>query len=87
MELVIKKIMNIMGDKDGAALTINFFRDGEIVFNIYDSEMPIVINKSTREVYLNCEFVDNQIKADVLNELYQIMKLLEDNIDTILECL
>jgi hypothetical protein len=87
MEKIIKEIMNIMGDIDGSQLSIDFYTDESIVFNIYEVEIPLIVDKKKKTVYMDCECYTGEITVDMLDELHQIAKLLEENIDLILSCL
>lgn len=87
MEKVIKKINETMGDFEGSMLTIRFFRDKVIVFEIYEQEIPIVVDRTKKEVYLDCETTSSHLTKDMLEELTQITKIIEENLDTVLACL
>lgn len=87
MENVIKQINEIMGpDNLGSQLTVSFFGDGGIVFGIYEQEIPIVVDKESMQVYLDCETTSSSLTYDMLNELTQITKLIEDNLEIIVKC-
>lgn len=79
MESIINKIRQILGNHESSQLSIQFFNDGEIVFNIYESEIPIVFNG--KYIALDCETTRINLTTDMLNELYQISKLLDQNKD------
>lgn len=88
MQNLIKEINQIMGKEFiGSQLTIKFLNDGGIVFGIYEQEIPIIVNSKTNEVYLDCELTSDALTADMLDELAQIVKLIEQNIDIVLECI
>lgn len=87
MEKVISKINEIMGmDLIGSQLTIRFFSDGGIVFGIYEQEIPIVVDKKNKLVYLDCETSNDHLTYDMLNELTQITQVIKDNLDIIIQC-
>ena len=87
MEKLIKQINKIMNpDNIGTQLTIRFYNDGGIVFGIYEQEISIVVDREKEKVYLDCETTSSHLTYDMLNELAQITKLIEENLDVILEC-
>lgn len=87
MEKLINKINEVMGKENlGSQLAINFYNDGGIVFGIYEHEIPIVVDKKNMRVYLDCELTYTKLTYDMLNELTQITKLIEENIETIVKC-
>lgn len=87
MEILIKQINEIMGpDNLGAELTIKFYKN-KIVFGVYEQEIPIVVDKKSMQVYLDCETTSSHLTYDMLNELTQITKLIENNIDIIIKCI
>ena len=79
MLTIIKQTLEIIGEHESSRLGIVFY-GSEIVFNIYESEVPIMYRNG--EVYLDCELCDNnQLTPDMLQELTDISKLLRDNTD------
>lgn len=85
MNNVIKQIRKIMGDRDSSVLKIEIWTDKEIVFNIYESEIPIMVDGKKKEVYIECEWLLTQkLCGDMLIELGEISKILEENIEVIL---
>ncbi|HHT98246.1 MAG TPA: hypothetical protein GXZ90_10190 [Clostridiales bacterium] len=88
MDNVIRQINKIMGVENmGSQLSISFYNDGGIVFGIYEHEIPIVVDKDNKQVHLDCETVNVKLTYDMLSELTQITKLIQDNIDTVLKCI
>lgn len=85
MTNIIKKIKEIMGNHWSSDLKVSFFNDGGIVFEIYESEIPIAIDIKKSEVYLDCELYDGHLTVDMLQELHDVVKLLEDNIEVLRE--
>lgn len=87
LEKVIKEINEIMGkDNIGSQLTIKFFTDDIITFGIYEQEIPIIVDKKAESTYLNCELCNSHLTYDMLNELTQITKVIQDNIKIIIAC-
>lgn len=87
MEKLIKQINKIVNpDNIGTQLTIRFYNDGGIVFGIYEQEISIVVDREKEKVYLDCETTSSHLTYDMLNELAKITKLIEENLDIILEC-
>ena len=88
MDNVIKQIMKIINPKeDSSTLKIIIYGDREICFEIYENEIGITIDKKTKQVYVDTEINSHRLCADMLLELASICKLLENNIETIVECL
>jgi hypothetical protein len=83
MTEIIKKIQEILGDFEGSMLKINI-TPHEIWLDIYETEVPLTIDKKDKHVYVDCEFYNHQLTADMLDELSQICKVLEENIDVVL---
>ena len=79
MDNLIDKILKIIGNNK---LSINLW-DNEVWFSIYETEVPIVINFKEKYSYLDCETSDHHLTADMLDELYQIVSLIDDNIKII----
>ena len=77
MDNLIDKILKIIGNNK---LSINFWGN-EVWLSIYETEIPIVINFKEKYSYLDCETSDHHLTADMLDELYQITKLINENID------
>lgn len=77
---VIKQIRNIIGNHWSSQIHIHIFKD-EIYFGIYESEIPVIIDLKKKEVYIECEAIKNYLTSDMLIELGQICKLLQDNLD------
>jgi len=85
MDEIIKQIRNIIGDNDFNYIIIHICYD-EIWLEIYETEVPIVIDLKKKEVYMECES-GHHLTGDMLDELSRIVKLLEDNLDRIEELL
>lgn len=86
MTQIIKEIRKILGKNHSNLFNINICSDG-IWFEIYENEISLIIDVKTKYVYLDCEASCHHLTIDMLNELYQIARLLQDNIDKILELL
>lgn len=81
----INKIMDL--DRDGSRLSITFYSDRSIVFGIYEQDVQIYVDKEDRVVYLETEGLSSELTADMLDELAQITRLIQNNIDVVLKCL
>lgn len=86
MDEIIKQIRNIIGDNDFNYIIIHICYD-EIWLEIYETEVPIVIDLKKKEVYVDCEILKHHLCADMLDELSKICRLLKDNLDRIEELL
>lgn len=88
MEDLIKEINNIMDlERDGSRLSITFYSDKTVVFGIYEQEVPIYVIKDSKEVYLEVEACSSKLTADMLDELAEITRLIQKNIDVVIKCL
>ena len=87
IDKVIKQILSIIGkDELGSMLKIVFYGN-EVWFEIYENSIPVIIDMKTKEVYLDTEASSHHLTGDMLSELSQIVKTIENNIETIVECL
>ena len=84
---IIKQMLNVIGDYEGSKLTINIWPPNEMCIYIYDSEIPIVINVKNKYIYIDTDTMDHHLTASMLDELCQIVKIIDNNIDVILGCL
>lgn len=85
MSEIIKEIRKIIGTKYYTDLNIAFYGD-EIVFYIYETEIPIVFNKK-ESIYINSEINKVNLDTECIEKLAQIMRFLEDNKETLKEYL
>jgi len=86
LQNVIKQILNIIGDEEGSKLTLNIYPPNEIFFHIYDVEIAVGINTEEKYAYVDTECINNHLTSSMLSELGEIVKIIEENIDVILEC-
>ena len=86
MQNVIKQILNIIGDNENSKFTIDFYPPDEIFFHIYDVEIAVGINKKEKYAYVDTEYINNHLTSNMLSELGEITKVIEENIDIVLEC-
>jgi len=84
---IIKQMLNVIGDYEGSKLTINIWPPNEMCIYIYDSEIPIVINVKNKYIYIDTDTMDHHLTASMLDELCQIVKIIDNNIDVFLGCL
>lgn len=82
---IIKQIKKIMGDHWSSEVNIKLYNNGIIIFYIYESEIPIVVNANKDEVYLDCECHNGRLTVDMLQELHDIARVLKDNIEVLRE--
>lgn len=78
---IIKKIREIIGDHWSSELNIRIYPDKSIMFEIYESEVPILVNLEDGTAELYCEVCKSKLTADMLKELGEICKAIENNID------
>lgn len=82
MTNIIKEIRKILNNHWSSQIHIHI-TDNEIWIDIYESEIPLVIDLKKREAYIDCETISHHLNADMLDELNKICRLLEDNMDVI----
>ena len=85
MSEIIKEIRKIIGTDYCADLKVSFYGD-EIVFCIYETEIPIVFNKK-ESIYIDSEINKVNLDTECIEKLAQIMRFLEDNKETLKEYL
>ena len=83
MEKLIKEIRKIINYKENSSGDVKFqlFTDNSMCFLIYEVEVPIIIDIKNQLVSLDCETFDNILTSDMLKEIYQIVFLLEKNMN------
>ena len=80
-------MLNVIGNYEGSKLTINIWPFDNISIYVYDSDIPIVIDIKNKYSYIDTNMMDNHLTGSMLNELNQIVKIIDNNIDVILDCL
>ena len=78
---IIKKIRSYIGKDDWADIKVTIYSNGEIAFEIYETEVPIIVDLKRGLCYVDTECMDNQLTAEMLDELAFIVKLLEGEIE------
>ena len=86
LQSIIKQILNIIGDYEGSKLSLHIWPFSEICVYIYETEISIVINVKEKYAYIDTDTMDNHLTASMLDELCQIVKIIDDNIDVFMEC-
>jgi len=84
---IIKQILNVIGNYEGSKLTINIWPFDNISIYVYDNEIPIVIDIKEKYAYIDTNMIDAHLTSSMLDELSQIVKIIDDNIDVFMECL
>jgi len=87
LQNIIKQILNVIGDNEGSKLSLNIWPPNEMCIYVYDSEIPIVINVKNKYVYIDTDTMDHHLTFSMLDELCQIIKIIDDNIEVFMECL
>ena len=87
LQNIIKQMLNVIGDYEGNKISLNIWTPNEMCIYVYDSEIPVVINVKNKYVYIDTDTMDHHLTYNMLDELCQIVKIIDDNIDVILECL
>ena len=87
LQNIIKQMLNVIGIHEGSKLSLNIWPPNEICIYVYDSEIPIVINIKEKYAYVDTDIMEHHLTSSMLNELCQIVKIIDDNIDMFMECL
>ena len=83
---IIKQMLNVIGDYEGSKISMGIWPPNEIYFLVYETEALIEIDKKEKCAYLNTDTMTHHLTSSMLDELNQIVKIIDDNIDVILEC-
>jgi len=83
---VIKQILKIIGDNEGSKFSLHIWPFSEICIYIYETEIPIIINIKEKYAYIDTDTMDNHLTSSMLEELSEIVKIIEENINVILDC-
>ena len=87
LQSIIKQILNIIGDYEGSKLSLNIWPFDNISIYVYDNEIPIVIDIKEKYAYIDTDTMNNHLTSSMLDELSQIVKIIDNNIDVFLGCL
>lgn len=80
MNNIIQEIREIITKEQDITIHIC---GGSIWFDIYETEVPVIVDFEKNNVYVDCESCDLHFDDEMLYELYMIVKLLKDNINTL----
>ena len=86
LQNIIKQMLNVIGDYEGSKISMGIWPPNEIYFLIYETEALIEIDKKEKYAYLNTDTMTHHLTSSMLDELRKIVKIIDDNIDVILEC-
>ena len=84
---IIKQMLNVISTYEGSKLTINIWPFDNISIYVYDNEIPIVIDIKEKYAYIDTDTMNNHLTSSMLDELSQIVKIIDNNIDVFLGCL
>lgn len=76
LDQIISKIKEVIGKEQ--IFTIEF-GSNHLCFRVYDSEVVIIYLAKSNDLYIDCELTEGKLDSEIVNELNQIMKLLDDN--------
>ncbi|HHX69429.1 MAG TPA: hypothetical protein GX708_15465 [Gallicola sp.] len=85
MNTILKGICEIIGDFAGSFIKVNVIPKHRIYFEIYETEVPILIDIKTKGVSIECETFHGGLTGDMLEELSKIVRLLEENVDELID--
>lgn len=85
MNKILKEICEIIGNSVGSFVKVNIIPGHDIYFEIYETEVPILINTKTKSVSVECEAFNGDLTGDMLEELSKIVRLLEENVDELID--
>ena len=83
---VINKIYREL-QKDTRMLAIKVYPDKEVVFYLYETEIPIIVDLNKGYCYFESDMSSFQLDTGLMLELYLIMSIIDKNIDEIREWL
>ena len=84
---IIKQMLNVIGNYEGSKISMGIWPPNEIYFLIYETEALVEIDKKEKCAYLNTDTMTHHLTSSMLDELSQIVKIIDDNIDVFMECL
>jgi hypothetical protein len=64
-------------------LKVAIFDKDEVVFYLWERELPISINPIIGEIYLDTEGYDWKLTKEMLDEIASVMEVIENNMDEI----
>ena len=79
-------MLNVIGDYEGSKLSLHIWPFDNISIYVYENEIPIVIDIKNKYSYIDTDMMDSHLTSSMLDELNQIVKIIDDNIGVILEC-
>ena len=59
------------------------FEDKSISINVYEIKIPIIIESNKLHCYLPTEMTDFKIDSMMMEEIYKIMKIIDENMQEI----
>lgn len=81
--MIINKILKEL--KESKYLFIHIFNDEEVVFYIWEREVPIAFNPKNKELILDIEGYDWRFTKDMLEEIVVVMDIIKENSDEVCE--
>jgi hypothetical protein len=84
MQNFMSEIRTIIGEKYGV-VKMEIFSSSEVCFSIYEKEIPIIVNLKTSAVYMDGALNESKMGSDILSELGEITKILENSLEDIKE--
>lgn len=64
-------------------ITINIFSHHDIIFKIYEKEVPIAVDPITEEIFFDAELYNGKLYAIEIEELSKIVAVIKENIEEI----
>ena len=86
LQSIIKQMLNVIGEQKGSRLSLNIWPPNEIYMCVYETEIPIVIDIKEKYAYIDTNTMDNHLTSSMLDELNQIVKIINNNIEVFIEC-
>lgn len=87
MTNIIKRIRTILGRHEPNIFSIVIHPSDEVVFSIYEVEIPIVVSLRDKQVFVDSGSMTTQLTCEMLKELGDICSMLEKNLDVIKDVL
>ena len=77
----LKKVLEEIRGIVKSDVSLRTYNSGEVVMEIFETDLLIIINFKTNTTFLDCETLDSNLYYEDLVDVVKVMKLIEDNIE------
>jgi hypothetical protein len=84
MKQLIKKILDCIENPMCKEVSVHYYPDGEIAFEVFESGLPIVYTREKELVIPADEIEIGKLDIGILKELNAIMQVILDNMEDII---